>query len=409
MAGEKNKLPTVVVWGAGKKCKIVIDAIRKDKCNLKGITDSNRQLHQKRYMDQWLIEVPEKLIDETVDYIIISPGFSETILKQCKEMGVEQDRIIVYWESDVQYDFIDANVKKIYELEKELEKFKIRLNNLPYELGLKPSPIIRSAEELLEKIIKEKRSLSRYGDGELEIMQNRSRPWFQETDKNLAERLKEIFTCEDERIIIALANDFGNLDCFTEESADAIRQYLSQGIREKVMQMIDLNRIYYDAYVSRPYIQYQNKPYANRIFTLFKKIWENRNILLVEGRYAYNGIRNDLFQEAASIHRIIAPAKNAFSMYDEILTAAERCAEKDTLVLISLGPTATVLVYDLAMKGIQALDIGQLDNEYEWYMRGTDKKIKIPGKCVAESVDYRIPDEIADNLYEQQIIARVGV
>ena len=130
---------------------------------------------------------------------------------------------------------------------------------------------------------------------------------------------------------------------------------------------------------------------------------------MVEGRYAYNGIRNDLFQEAASIRRIIAPAKNAFSMYDEILTAAEKYAEKDTLVLISLGPTATVLAYDLAMKGIQALDIGQLDNEYEWYMRGTDKKIKIPGKCVAESVDYRIPDEIADRLYEQQIIARVGV
>lgn len=407
MAGEKNKLPTVVVWGAGKKCKIVVDAIRKDKCNLKGIADSNRQLHQRRYMDQWLIEDPKKLIDETVDYIIISPVYSETILEQCKEMEIEEGKIIAYWESNAEYDFIDANVKKIYELEKELEKLKIRLNNLPYELGLKPSPIIRSAEELLEKITKEKRSLSRYGDGELEIMQNRSRPWFQETDKKLAERLKEIFTCEDERIIIALANDFGNLDCFTEESADAIRQYLSQGIREKVMQMIDLNRIYYDAYVSRPYIQYQDKPYANRIFTLFKKIWKNRDILLVEGRYAYNGIRNDLFQEAASIHRIIAPAKNAFSMYDEILTATEKCAEKDTLVLISLGPAATVLAYDLAMKGIQALDIGQLDNEYEWYMRGTDKKIKIPGKCVAESVEYRIPDEIADNLYEQQIIARV--
>lgn len=65
------------------------------------------------------------------------------------------------------------------------------------------------------------------------------------------------------------------------------------------------------------------------------------------------------------------------------------------------------MAYDLAMKGIQALDIGQLDNEYEWYMRGTDKKTKIPGKCVAESVGYRIPDEIEDRLYEQQIIARI--
>ena len=400
-------LPNVVIWGAGKKCKIVVSAIYKDKCTLKGIADSNMQLHQSKYMNQWIIDAPEKLIDESIDYIIVSPEFSETILEQCREMGIEKSKVIVYWESDIEYDFIDSNVKKIYELENELKKIKIRLNNLPYELGLKPEPMIRSAEELLETIIKEKKSLSRYGDGELEIMQNRVRPWFQETDKKLAERLKEIFNCKDQRIIIALANDFGNLDCFTEESADAIRQYLSEGIREKVMQMIDLNRTYYDAYVSRPYIQYQDKHYADRIFTLFKKIWENRDVLLVEGRYAYNGIRNDLFQEAASIRRIIAPAKNAFSMYDEILTAAEKCAEKDTLVLISLGPTATVLAYDLAMKGIQALDIGQLDNEYEWYMRGTDKKTKIPGKCVAESVGYRIPDEIEDRLYEQQIIARI--
>lgn len=409
MAGERKNLPTVAIWGAGKKCKMVVSAIRKDKCILKGIADSNRERHHERYMNQWLIDAPEKLINQSIDYIIISPEFSETILEQCREMGIEESKIIVYWESDTEYDFIDGNVKKVYELEEELKKIKIRLNNLPYELGIKPGPMIRSAEELLETIIKEKKSLSRYGDGELEIMQNRSRPWFQETDKKLAERLKEVFNCKDQRIIIALANDFGNLDCFTEESADAIRQYLSQGIRENVMQMIDLNRIYYDAYVSRPYIQYQDKAYASHIFKLFKKIWKNRDILVVEGRYAYNGIRNDLFQEAASIRRVIAPAKNAFSMYDEILAAAEKCAGKDTLALISLGPTATVLAYDLAMKGIQALDIGQLDNEYEWYMRGTDKKIKIPGKCVAESVNYRIPDEIADSLYEQQIIARVGV
>ena len=186
MADEREKLPTVVIWGAGKKCKIVVSAIYKDKCTLKGIADSNMQLHQSKYMNQWIIDAPEKLIDESIDYIIVSPEFSETILEQCREMGVEKSKVIVYWESDMEYDFIDSNVKKIYELENELKKIKIRLNNLPYELGLKPEPMIRSAEELLETIIKEKKSLSRYGDGELEIMQNRSRPWFQETDKKLA-------------------------------------------------------------------------------------------------------------------------------------------------------------------------------------------------------------------------------
>lgn len=409
MIGVKQGIPTVVVWGAGKKCKTVVNAIRKDKCNLKGIADSNGELHHKRYMGQWIINSPEKLIDKTVDYVIISPYYDETILRQCKEMGISEDRVIDYWKSDTEYDFIDANVKKIYELERELIKLKNRLNNMPYELGLKPSPMIQPAEELLETLIKEKKSLSRYGDGELEIMQKRERPWFQEVDEKLSERLKEIFCCKDERIIIALANDFGNLDCYTEDAADGIRLYLAQGIREKLMQMIDINRIYYDAYVSRPYIMYQDRHYAERIFMLFKRIWKNRNILLVEGRYAYNGVRNDLFKDAAGIRRIIAPAQNAFSMYDEILETVDKYADKDTLVLVSLGPTATVLAYDLAMRGIQALDIGQLDNEYEWYMRGADKRIEIPGKCVAESVNYRVPNEIMDSSYERQIIAQIGI
>lgn len=409
MSDREQKMPTVVVWGAGNNCKTVVAAIHKDKCSLKGIADSRIELHGKKHMDRWMINAPGQLIDKDTDYVVISPYYSEPILEQCKAMGIDRDRVIDYWKSNTEYDFIDANVKKICELEREIGKLKIRIHNMLYELGLKPGPIIRPAEELLEVLIKEKKSLSRYGDGELEIMQKRERPWFQNTDEKLAKRLQDVFCCEDERIMIALSDNFGNLDSYTEVAADAIRLYLADGIREKLMRSIDSNRVYYDAYVTRPYMMYRDKQYAERIFSLFKRLWKNREILLVEGRYAYSGIRNDLFAGAADVRRIIAPAKNAFSVYDEILEIAERYAGKNTLALISLGPTATVLAYDLAMRGIQAVDIGQLDNEYEWYLRGVDERTEIPGKCVAESLAYQVPDEIADSSYERQIVARVGV
>lgn len=408
MPNGGKEMPDVVVWGAGNRCRTVIDAIRKDKCNLKGIADSDKGKHQKHYMGQWVIDFPEKLIDKTTDYVIIAPFLSKTILKQCREQGISDDKIINYWDSETEYEFIDANVKKIYELENELHRLKIRLENMPYELGMKQTPIIYSAEKLLNKIIKEKRSLSRFGDGELEIMQNRERPWFQETDIKLSQRLNEVFCSEDERIIIALANNFGSLDCYTEEAADGIRQYLSNGIREKLMQTIDINRIYYDAYITRPYMIYKDKCYAQYIFDLFKMIWKDRDILIVEGRYAHNGVGNDLFNDANSVRRIIAPAKNAFSVYNEIILETEKHLNKNMLVLISLGPTATVLAYDLAVKGIQAIDIGQLDNEYEWYLRGADERIEIPGKCVAESYAYRIPVELTDESYESQIVSRIA-
>ena len=46
-------------------------------------------------------------------------------------------------------------------------------------------------------------------------------------------------------------------------------------------------------------------------------------------------------------------------------------------MLIALGPTATILAYDLAEKGVQALDVGHIDIEYEWFLRKdrTHKKI----------------------------------
>jgi Domain of unknown function (DUF1792). len=406
VASVKQKIPNVVVWGAGARCQIVMSAIRKDKCTLKGIVDTNQALYH-QYMECWQIEAPELLIDNTVDYIIISTCFGETIWKQCEEMGICKDKIIDYWKTDTKYEFIDETVKKIFELEREIVILKRRIENMPYELGLKPCPEIRSSEELLLKIIREKNSLCRFGDGELELMQNKERPWFQEVNGQLAKRLKEVFYCKNEKIIIALANNFGSLDYYTEDAADGIRSYLSQGSRERLMSIIDINRTYYDAYVSRPYLIYRKKNRAKDIFKLFQRVWKNREVLLVEGTYACIGVKNDLFQNVVDLRRIIAPDKNAFSVYDKILEVIHKNIDKDTLVLISLGPTATVLAYDLAMKGIQSIDIGQLDNEYEWYIRGVDERVEIPGKCVSELISYRIPDRIADDIYERQIVARI--
>ena len=68
-------------------------------------------------------------------------------------------------------------------------------------------------------------------------------------------------------------------------------------VRADIMEYIDLNRIYYDAYVSRPYIIYKDKSKANRIFTLFKKIFEGRDIIIVEGRFSKFGVQNDCYQD----------------------------------------------------------------------------------------------------------------
>ena len=397
----------VVIWGAGRYCETVINAVKKEFCKIQGIADSNQALHRTKFMNTWIIDSPENLIDDETDFIIISAQYSSQILQYCELLNINKIKIIDYWRSDEKYYFIDANVKKIFELEEKVETLRCHLQNMPYELGLLPSPVIRSAEELMKKVIEDKISLSRFGDGELEIMQQRERPWFQVADAELSARLKEVFRCKDERIIIALSDNFGNLDRYTEVSADGIRKYLSNGIREKLMEAIDMTQVYYDASVTRPYLMNKDKRYAQRIFEMFKCLWRDRDILLVEGSKSYIGIRNDLFESAKKIRRIIAPCKNAFSVYDKILDSVKQYADENTLVLCSLGPTATVLAYDLAMAGIQTIDIGQLDNEYEWYLRGADEAIEVPGKCVAGLGQHYEVQIIEDEEYKKQIVDSV--
>ncbi len=104
----------------------------------------------------------------------------------------------------------------------------------------------------------------------------------------------------------------------------------------------------------------------------------------------------------------MCPHKNAFDKYDRILSMVEKSVLKDELALISLGPTATVLAYDLARCGIQALDIGQIDNEYEWYLRKASQRIEILGKGVAELSECHEPESVFNDCdYENQIIARI--
>ena len=143
----------------------------------------------------------------------------------------------------------------------------------------------------------------------------------------------------------------------------------------------------------------------------FKKIWNNRNILIIEGEKTRLGYGNGLFNNSKSIKRIVCPIKSAFKVYDKILYYIRNLnIDKDTLILISLGPTATVLTYDIIKLGFrnQVIDFGHFDIQYEYFLRKVNKKIRIPYKYVNENPNGRkniIP--VTDVKYLNQIIYRI--
>ena len=55
------------------------------------------------------------------------------------------------------------------------------------------------------------------------------------------------------------------------------------------------------------------------------------------------------------------------------------------MIILACGPTATVVVPELCREGYQALDLGHIDIQYEYYIRNLTEKCAVSGKYVNES------------------------
>lgn len=274
-------------------------------------------------------------------------------------------------------------------------------NKFQYHEQKKFKPKIKSKFETLQILIDSEYSICRFGDGEFKLIFGKD-IGFQKYTKALSERLQKILISSDPNILIGIPDKFGELKKFNFETASYWHKFLTKN-RDKICKLIDLEKQYFCAEVSRPYIEERDKSLCKEFFNDLKKIWQNKTIILVEGKYSRLGYNNDLFNNAKSINRIICPAQNAFGIYDEILNNCRQYS-KNYLFIIALGPTATILAYDLAKEGFRALDMGHIDIEYEWFLRGANKKIAIENKYVNEAKRGKISNDLLDKNFENEIL-----
>ncbi|MDE7425673.1 MAG: SP_1767 family glycosyltransferase [Lachnospiraceae bacterium] len=274
------------------------------------------------------------------------------------------------------------------------------------QAGKKWNPKIASIEVTLEKIIKDKSSVSRYGDGEYKWMAGIPQNSFQNSSKEMAERLQEIIKSEEKNHLVCLSDGFSKLNYLNSEAQGFWYHFMGEH-RKRWIAFLKSGKQYYNTNMTRPYMDYLDKTPCKHRFDLLKEIWKNRDVILIEGKKSRLGIGNDLFSEAKSIKRILAPAMNAYDKYNEIFqTAMEQ--DKEALYLIALGPTATILAYDLYKSGRQAIDVGHVDIEYEWFLRGAGRKIRIPNKYVNEvNAGNGVEENLEDEKYQSQIVARI--
>lgn len=266
-------------------------------------------------------------------------------------------------------------------------------------------PKIPSIDDTLNDIIKNKLSVSRYGDGEILLMNNKRSISFQDSDLELSRRLNEVFRSKSSKHIVCIPDIFSGVDKYIKRTRYIWMTFLIKNYKQFKINSLKKSN-YFNAFITRPYYIFRNRSRAKEIFLKWKEVWNNREIVIIEGDKSRLGVGNDLFNNAKSIKRIICPSVNAFSKYKEILHEANNL-DKSKLILIALGPTASVLAYDLYKSGFQAIDIGHIDIEYEWFLRQATEKVKIENKYTNEVTDGDIVSDIKNSEYEHQVIKKI--
>lgn len=271
-------------------------------------------------------------------------------------------------------------------------------------------PRILGTKETIERIICNKMSISRFGEGEIGLLLNIRDIRFQRRNVELSKKLLEVLNSDDKLLLICLPKIFdkNDLNNFNDFAYTFWYKYVIKN-RLLIYKLINKDKTYGNSLFTRNYIDNKDNDGAKEYFNNVRMIWDNKNIIVVEGRYTRFGVNNDLLSNAASVKRILCPAENAFDRYDKILDISLQQNNSNTLFLLALGPTATVLAYDLCKNGCWAIDIGHLDIEYEWFIMGATTKTKIENKYVNETNDVvnEENDTLINTEYEKQIICKI--
>lgn len=266
---------------------------------------------------------------------------------------------------------------------------------------------ILSTLDSIRYIIDHRCSVSRYGDGEIIMIFGEGYSGYQGADALLAMRLNQVLTADDApNLMIGLPLPLKQTTGLRSGSKE-FWDYFTLRKGKAFHELLSPDRTYVDTQLSRFYIMYADKQGSAERVAMLKQIWQDRDVIIIEGKESRTGIGNDLYANVRSLNRIIGYATDAFSHYDEMLDAVQKHVSPDKLILLSYGPTATILAYDLAKLGYQAIDIGHLDIEYEWFRMGVTNNVAIKGKFTNEADGGRDVAGCDDLTYKQQIICDI--
>jgi hypothetical protein len=224
--------------------------------------------------------------------------------------------------------------------------------------------------ETLERVRRDRLSLARFGDGELLLAERpNSAIAFQRGSAELQAELRQILSGDGYDSVPLLVCIPG-----MPAASSYWRQYWAK-YWARVKPMLNLARQYGISSVSRESL-FRLDAEAGRL--AWRAIWDGRDVCFVVGEGSRFDAIDALFGNAASQRTVYSLPRDAYADLPRLIAEIERTVPRDTLILASLGPAATVLAARLARLGYWAIDLGHITSAWRTVVEGAPRAEKTP-------------------------------
>lgn len=199
-----------------------------------------------------------------------------------------------------------------------LIKFKIISYFRSFKNYYSKKPKILNTIETIDDLINNKVSVTRFGDGEFDLILNNRSLAFQKSDILLREKLIEILKSNERNIYVCIPYSLISTFNMNKKAAFFWNLYFNRNY-QKLMPYFNFKTVYGDSLFTRLYMDYKDKTDSPQLFNKLFEVWTNQDILIIEGEESKLGVGNDIFEGTKSLKRILCPSVNAFGKYNEIL------------------------------------------------------------------------------------------
>lgn len=202
-------------------------------------------------------------------------------------------------------------------------------------------------------------SIARYGDGELKLCLGHKAK-SQQKDSGIQGRLREILKSKENGCLVGIPRIYNGKD--RERMSERKWSFWKKYATSTFLNLYDRNKVYGSAFITRPDAApaIDCEEYYDRV----KSIWKDRDVLIMHGEGTGFLKRMSILETAKSYKVVTGPLIDAFTYHKLLLHGLLQYSDSNSVILLSLGPEATVLAYDLAEQGRQALDLGHMGMFY---------------------------------------------